>query len=482
MDETGRKTIDNSTELLIAMNTAEEKKPKKNKKKKKNLSSSKKKKRKQVHDDDDNNNNNNKEEQQQQQRQSQEVPQPAKKPRVVVASNDDDGRDEDDDDDDDEGPAAVSSSSSCGAAAAAAAEIVITRQQPLERPHHHHHPFATNPLDHCETPRRAYEQIAGVLRMLAANINDINNKNNNSNNKNNSNNNIDNNNDVMIWDPYYCDGAVVRHLHSLGFTNVWHENCDFYATIRSSLSDDNGSYSTSSSGGGILPDYDIFVTNPPYSDDHIDKLFGSLNGTTGAIGTTTTNTTTTTSTTATATATSSGTASAVTAAVAKIRATRKQKPFCLLLPNWVARKRNYRELLSSVSDQVVYLSPVIPYTYQMPAWNHHPSPLSPPPTPPPDAVTKMTTATSTTTTIPDHVTRANGATTPYLSSWYIYGLSETQFDELNALSNRHHRRHHGRPTDDCWVVAKTIKGLKWKIQQKQKQQQQQQQQQAQEPL
>jgi hypothetical protein len=402
-----------------------EKKPKpknKNKnKKKKKLS----KKRKQVHDDD-----NNKEEQQRQ-RQPQE-PQQAKKPKVVVARNDRGDEDEE---------------SSCSAAAAAELLVVTQRLPLVQRPHH---AFVTNPLDHCETPLRAYEQIVGVLRMLAAtNINIKNNK--SSNDKNN----------VMIWDPYYCDGAVVQHLHSLGFANVWHENCDFYATIRSFLASDDISSSASCSGGGILPDYDIFVTNPPYSDDHIEKLFAFLNGA-GAAGTTImTNTTTTTATSTTSTttiATRGGTeVSSGAAAAAKIPTT---KPFCLLLPNWVARKRNYRELLS-VSNQVVYLSPVIPYTYQMPAWNHSPQPSPPPP----DA----TTTSTTTTMIPDHVTRANGATTPYLSSWYIYGLSDAQFDELNAVSNRNRR--HDRPTD--WVVAKTIKGLKWKIQQKQQQQQQQ---------
>jgi len=35
-----------------------------------------------------------------------------------------------------------------------------------------------------------------------------------------------------IYDPYYCTGAVKTHLKSLGFTNVYNENEDFYDAIR----------------------------------------------------------------------------------------------------------------------------------------------------------------------------------------------------------------------------------------------------------
>jgi hypothetical protein len=314
-----------------------------------------------------------------------------------------------------------------------------------ERPpvpnHHrpHHHPFVTNVLDHCETPLRAYQHIATVLRMLAAGDGGGNKK------KRQREDDSNKNNDFVIWDPYYCDGAAKRHLQSIGFDQVIHENVDFYATI----------------GQCTIPRHDVFVTNPPYSDDHIDRLFRYLNGT------------------VTATLESSSTTNDN--GNDKSDEKKKKKPFCLLLPNWVARKSNYRELLS-ISNEVVYLSPVVPYTYQMPDWNH----LSPPHD---DDGDDATTTATTPVLLPEHVRQANGATTPYLSSWYIYGLSPAQFDELNRLSSTsdgggsssndyddddyNQKKYASTSSSADWVVAKTIKGLKWKIQKKQQQQQQQ---------
>jgi len=47
-------------------------------------------------------------------------------------------------------------------------------------------------------------------------------------------------------------GAVVRHLASLGFTSVVHENVDFWGNVRA----------------GTVPSYDLLLTNPPFSGDH----------------------------------------------------------------------------------------------------------------------------------------------------------------------------------------------------------------------
>jgi methylase of polypeptide subunit release factors len=57
------------------------------------------------------------------------------------------------------------------------------------------------------------------------------------------------------------------HLKRLGFDTVYNENVDFYQAIR-----DN-----------TIPDYDVMVTNPPYSTDpmnHIKRLmkFASASG------------------------------------------------------------------------------------------------------------------------------------------------------------------------------------------------------------
>ena len=60
---------------------------------------------------------------------------------------------------------------------------------------------------------------------------------------------------MRIYDPFFCNGAVVRHLNALGFTKVIHENRDFYADVKNKT----------------VPEYDILITNPPYSGDNKEK-------------------------------------------------------------------------------------------------------------------------------------------------------------------------------------------------------------------
>jgi hypothetical protein len=67
---------------------------------------------------------------------------------------------------------------------------------------------------------------------------------------------------LRIWDPYYCEGSVVRHLGRLGFSSVRNENSDFYATIAE----------------GSVPPFDVLVTNPPFSGDHIERFLSFAAG------------------------------------------------------------------------------------------------------------------------------------------------------------------------------------------------------------
>lgn len=61
---------------------------------------------------------------------------------------------------------------------------------------------------------------------------------------------------------------------------------------------------------------------------------------------------------------------------------------------------------------------------------------------------------------PKHVDE-DGKTTPYLSSWYIsMGEDEVVLDKMEKKLDGIAKR---QETKD-WVVAKTVKGLKWKIQ------------------
>jgi hypothetical protein len=58
-----------------------------------------------------------------------------------------------------------------------------------------------------------------------------------------------------LYDPYYCNGRAKRLLHEIGYDQVVHEKRDFYADVENDT----------------VPAYDIFITNPPYSDEHKSK-------------------------------------------------------------------------------------------------------------------------------------------------------------------------------------------------------------------
>jgi hypothetical protein len=72
------------------------------------------------------------------------------------------------------------------------------------------HPFETDYNDHFETSPRAYRDIEPILSHFATLMG-----------KQKS--------DVVIYDPYYCAGAVKAHFASLGFPRVENDNVDCYA-------------------------------------------------------------------------------------------------------------------------------------------------------------------------------------------------------------------------------------------------------------
>eukprot|EP01052_Picozoa_sp_SAG31_P019469 SAG31_NODE_1419_length_8430_cov_2.658024_8_plen_239_part_00 len=116
---------------------------------------------------------------------------------------------------------------------------------------------------------------------------------------------------LRIYDPYYCDGAVQRHLHALGFHEVINHKEDFY--VQQSTHQ--------------VPSHDVLVTNPPYSGDHLRRIFEF------AIST-------------------------------------PNRPWLLLLPWFVVRKDWYRRAFASGGAQenraVVYLVPRRRYFFQPP--------------------------------------------------------------------------------------------------------------------
>ena len=113
-------------------------------------------------------------------------------------------------------------------------------------------PFETDPDDHCESPIDAYRDIVPMLRLF-------------DNMK--SRTRQDSTSSPCIYDPYYCNGAVIKNLETLGFPNVYNRKEDCYI-VWDTCSSADGAKSKNSD----YPSFDVLVTNPPYSGDHIEKL------------------------------------------------------------------------------------------------------------------------------------------------------------------------------------------------------------------
>ena len=99
------------------------------------------------------------------------------------------------------------------------------------------YPYPVDENDHCESPLVAYEDISPILDIIASKIGKTRAQ-------------------LKIYDPYYCEGAMKEHLLALGFSNVYNKKENFYKAIESEA----------------YPTYDVLVTNPPYSNDHVPKL------------------------------------------------------------------------------------------------------------------------------------------------------------------------------------------------------------------
>lgn len=173
-------------------------------------------------------------------------------------------------------------------------EVIIDGSQVIgDEPREY--PFEPNPADHCETPLAAYVDIAPVLEFLGQALGKE-------------------QNNLSIYDPYYCDGAVKRNLAHLGFSNVYNRCEDFYARVNN----------------GTIPAYDALVTNPPYiateERDHVESLLRF--------------------------------------------AVQMKKPFFILQPNYVYTKPYWQELTSSIAGgpRPFFLTPGQPreYVYETP--------------------------------------------------------------------------------------------------------------------
>ena len=147
-------------------------------------------------------------------------------------------------------------------------------------------PYAVDPDDHCETPAEAFRDICGLLSQLGTPGN------------------------LRVYDPYFCDGAVIKHLMSIGFPKVYNKKEDCYQRW--------------SARNDWMSQFDVLVTNPPYSGNQIEKLMQFV--------------------------------------------TSQQKfghrPWFLLMPQWVHKKSYFQELTKNI--QPFYLVPNKRYIYLPP--------------------------------------------------------------------------------------------------------------------
>ena len=119
----------------------------------------------------------------------------------------------------------------------AAATPVAHEPHPIPQPL----TFAAEEDDHCETAPEAYSHIAELLHLTARSLGVQ-------------------PESLRIYDPYFCNGAVVRHLGALGFLSVHNHNHDCYAVW----------------AAGTTPEHDVVITNPPYSSSHPRRMLEFL--------------------------------------------------------------------------------------------------------------------------------------------------------------------------------------------------------------
>ena len=148
-------------------------------------------------------------------------------------------------------------------AAQAMAKSIASRQHQRHKGFLSKWEFATNYNDHFETPFDAYSHIKPLLAAIALRRHPP------SGQKRKRGDDCTTADiatasleDLVVYDPYYCQGKVCTDLAALGLAKerVINENRDFYADIAS----------------GSTPPHDALVTNPPYSADHKQRLLDFL--------------------------------------------------------------------------------------------------------------------------------------------------------------------------------------------------------------
>mmetsp|Transcript_32917 Transcript_32917/g.49609 ORF Transcript_32917/g.49609 Transcript_32917/m.49609 type:complete len:365 (-) Transcript_32917:33-1127(-) len=169
-------------------------------------------------------------------------------------------------------------------------------------------PYPVDYNDHFETPQRAYADIYPLLQYCLQ-------KQKKSNNE-----------EAIIYDPYFCTGTAATLMEQTFKSNkdksplpspvrIHHKKADFYVDVKQNK----------------FPQYDILVTNPPYSSNHKERCLEF--------------------------------------AVNQLK--RNGRPFFLLMPNYVSTKEYWRKITQNI--QVVFIAPSTshPYEYNHPEGTGH---------------------------------------------------------------------------------------------------------------
>ena len=173
------------------------------------------------------------------------------------------------------------------------------------------YPYPTDYNDHFETPQRAYNDIYPLLQYCLTR------------NKNSS-----TNNEAAIYDPYFCTGSAATLMEKTFACNkqslplptpvrIHHKKADFYVDIKQNR----------------FPQYDILVTNPPYSGNHKERCLEF--------------------------------------AVNQLKS--NGRPFFLLMPNYVSTKDYFKKITSAKTIRIIYIAPSsnCPYEYIHPEGTGH---------------------------------------------------------------------------------------------------------------
>jgi len=173
------------------------------------------------------------------------------------------------------------------------------------------YPYPTDYNDHFETPQRAYNDIYPLLQYCLTRS-----KNNNT------------SNEATIYDPYFCTGSAATLMEKTFASNIQslplplpvrihHKKADFYVDIKQNR----------------IPQYDILVTNPPYSGNHKERCLEF--------------------------------------AVNQLKS--NGRAFFLLMPNYVSTKDYFKKITTAKTIQIIYIAPSsnCPYEYIHPEGTGH---------------------------------------------------------------------------------------------------------------